>query len=181
MNKKPVKTLTEQIVSIFTSHPKDITAAIKIDHKSLKSFLAILKDTDAKMSERRLAYESFASLLKSHTKAEEEVLYNASFKLTGKEMHIKVEEGFVEHKMAKDLMKRLDSAIDPLEWSAHANVLSEIVEHHLREEERDLLPLFKDQESPKLGEKLLKQFMAIRSKSQTKVNKKNAGVLKKKK
>jgi len=176
---KKKQSVKSQIFDFFSTRPKDITSAIKMDHRGLRHYLKLLKDTDGKMTERRRAYASFSALLKSHSNAEEKIVYEATFKLTGREMHIKVQEGYVEHHLANDLMKRIEKTNDPMEWSAHANVLSEIIEHHLKEEERDLLPLIKKAESAKLDQKMLNQFLAFRSKTQIKVNKKNAGVLKK--
>jgi hemerythrin-like domain-containing protein len=170
--------LTEQALNLYNDLPRDVVSAIKKDHKSLRSFLDVLKDTDAKMSERRKAYAQFSSLLKSHTEAEEKVVYNATFKLAGKEMHIKVAEGFVEHNLAADIMKRIEKTTNALEWSAHANVLSEIVEHHLDEEERDLLPLVRKKSNAKLDLKMLTEYILLRMKTQKKVSRKNAGVLK---
>lgn len=169
----------EQVLNLYKQYPRDVIAAVKKDHKDLKSFLSVLKDTNAKMSERRKAYENFSSLLKSHTIAEEQVVYGTSFKLTGKELHIKVQEGFVEHQLAAYVMRRMEATTVALEWSAHANVLSEIVEHHLKEEERDLLPLIRKGATAEQGKKMLEDFLAVRMKTQKKVNKKNAGTLKK--
>ena len=169
--------LIERVENVFSSRPKDITAAIKKDHEGLRNFLDVLKDTDADMTERRRAYTQFASLLKSHTEVEEKVVYKTSLKLVGREMHIKLAEGFVEHQLADDLMARIEKTKDPLDWSAHANVLSEIVEHHLREEERDLLPLIKKTTPAKTDQAMLTQFLAMRSKTQKKITPKNAGVL----
>ncbi len=107
------------------------------------------------------------------------MVYATSFKLTGKELHIKVQEGFVEHQLASDVMRRMEATTVALEWSAHANVLSEIVGHHLDEEERDLMPLIRKGSSAKQEKKMLEDFLALRMKTQKKVNKKNAGTLKK--
>lgn len=178
---KALDKFVEQVLNLYKDYPRDVVAAVKQDHKSLRNFLDILKDTDAKMSERRQAYAAFSALLKSHSAAEESIVYKESFNMTGKKLHIKVAEGFVEHQLANDLMRRMESTKETLEWSAHANVLSEIVEHHLKEEERDLLPLIRKESSAKVDEKMLKAFLTLRLKTQKMVTKKNAGVLKKKK
>ena len=130
------------------------------------------------MGERRRAYSQFSALLKSHTVAEEKIVYGTAEEFTGREMHVKIAEGFVEHHLADDLMSRIEKTRAPMEWSAHANVLSEIVEHHLKEEERDLLPLIRDSVPAETAEKMLSQFLALRRKSQISVTRKNAGVLK---
>jgi hemerythrin-like domain-containing protein len=170
--------VAEQVTSIFSTQPKDIVSAIKMDHEGLRNFMSLLKDTDKDLGERRRAYEQFSALLKSHTTAEENVVYARAEELTGREMHIKVAEGFVEHQLADDLMKRLEATTDPTEWSAHANVLSEIVEHHLDEEESDLLPLIDDATTEETDMEMLVSYMDARAQSQTKVTDKNAGVLK---
>ncbi|HXH29190.1 MAG TPA: hemerythrin domain-containing protein [Bacteriovoracaceae bacterium] len=177
--KENVKKISEQLTNILSVKPTDIVSAIKMDHEGLRNFLSILKNTDGKMSDRRRAYESFSALLKSHSEIEEKVAYLATFKLAGKDMHIKVSEGYVEHQLATDLMKRIEKAKKPLDWSAHVNVLSEIVEHHLKEEERDLLPLIREAATAKLDKSMLEEFLRLRLKTQQKINKKNAGVLKK--
>ncbi len=175
--KKGLANLTEQVESIFSSQPQNIQSAIKMDHDGLRNFLGLLKDTDSDMTERRRAYDQFRSLLKSHTHAEESVVYKTAVDLPGKEMHLKVTEGFVEHKLTEDLMRRIENTTVSMEWSAHANVLSEILEHHLKEEERDLLPLLKKATPPKLNQEMLEQYLELREKTQYKVTKENSGVL----
>lgn len=167
----------EQIKNVFDSNPKDVVSAILMDHEGLRNFMSILKDTDREIGERRRAYEQFSTLLKSHTIAEEEIVYAKADELTGRELHIKIAEGYVEHHVADDLMKRIEATNDPLEWSAHANVLSEVVEHHLKEEERDLLPLIREKAPVNLDMEMLVEYLDTRARTQTKVTEKNAGVL----
>jgi len=156
---------------------KDTVSAIKSDHDALREFLGLLKNTDRDMTARRQAYVSFSALLQSHSMAEEKAVYSTAAKLVGREMHLKVAEGYVEHRLADDVMKRIKSVKDPTEWSAHANVLAEVVEHHLQEEERELLPKIRKAASPAVDAAMLRTFRALRAASQKKVTKKNAGAL----
>ncbi len=172
-----ISKIADQFSNIYKSYPKDVVDAIKEDHNGLRNFLEVLKDTDANMTERRRAYDGFSALLKSHSDAEEKIVYKNSMKLSGRELHIKVSEGYVEHKIANDLMKKLDKIEDAMEWSAHANVLAEIVEHHLDEEEEELLPLVRKASNADLDQEMLEQFLNLRMKTQDKVYAKNAGVL----
>ncbi len=174
---KYIEEFSHQLVSLFSSTPKDIVDAIKMDHQALRNYLDTLKDTDQPMAKRRAAYKSFSDLLKSHTIAEEQAVYTPSMKLVGKEMHIKVSEGYVEHSLAEDLMGRIEKQKNALKWSASANVLSEIVEHHLKEEERDLLPLIRKAASGEKNHGMLKKFVSLRAKTQKHKTKKSAGVL----
>ncbi len=170
--------IIEQVSNIFAARPKDMEAAIKMDHDSLRNFLKTLKDTDKDMTERRRAYAQFASLLQSHSDCEEQVAYKTAVEFPGHEMHIKIAEGYVEHQLASDLMARIEKTTDALTWSAHANVLSEIIEHHLKEEERDLLPLMRKATSASVDAEMLTKYLFLREGSQKKVTEKNSGVLK---
>jgi hemerythrin-like domain-containing protein len=169
--------ITSIFEGLFSSRPKDIVDAIKIDHEALRNFLKILKDTDADMKIRRSAYAQFAALLKSHSHSEEQALYVPSDKLPGRDMHIKIAEGYVEHQVGTDIMQRIERAKNPVTWSAHANVLSETIEHHLAEEERDLLPLVRKTASPSLNASMLEKYLKLRAASQRKRTPKNSGVL----
>ncbi len=155
----------------------DVITAIKEDHDSLRNYLDTLKNTEESMQKRRKAYEDFSALLKSHTVAEENAVYKIGMTLPGKEMHIKFAEGFVEHQLADDIMKRMESTEDAMAWSAHANVLSEIVEHHLKEEERDLLPQVRRAADLQTNMDMLTEFLSLRGKTQEKVTADNAGAL----
>jgi hemerythrin-like domain-containing protein len=167
-----------RITGAFSDRPTNTVSAIKADHASLREFLGILKDTDSKMSARRQAYASFAALLKSHSSSEEKAVYGKVVKWAGRELHLKVAEGFVEHRLADDLMRRLESTKDATQWSAHANVLAEVVEHHLKEEERELLPRIRKAASTRADSAMLDEYLALRAETQATVTKKNAGVLK---
>jgi hemerythrin-like domain-containing protein len=173
--------MIEGLQELWTTEPKNIVSAIKTDHDSLRNYMDLLKDTDAEMTERKRAYGLFSALLKSHSTVEESVVYQTMLKKVGKQLHVKVTEGYVEHQLADDLMKRIEKAKTPVEWSAHANVLSEIVEHHIKEEESDLLPLVRKSLSAKEDKTLLNSFLEKRAKTQKKVTKNNAGVVKKSK
>ena len=175
--KSVVDKVSDTADGLVAAFEGDIVSAIKEDHDALRNFLGILKDTSESMTKRRAAYEDFSDLLKSHTVAEENAVYNTGMKLPGKEMHIKMAEGFVEHQLADDLMRRMEETEDSLAWSAHANVLSEIVEHHLKEEERDLLPEVRRAADLEVNMTMLAEFLSLRGKTQEVVKKDNAGAL----
>lgn len=170
--------IADQVEDAFLGRPQNIEAAIKMDHESLRNYLKTLKNVDEDMKLRRRAYEQFAVLLKSHSLGEEGIVYAIAEKLPGRDMQIKIEEGYVEHQLANDLMARIEKAKDPMVWSAHANVLSEVVKHHLDEEERDLLPLIRKATNAKTDTEMLGKYLLLRGSTQKKVNSKNSGVLK---
>lgn len=175
--RETIENVTADVVNLFTSQPSDLITAIKQDHEGLRQYIGVLKDTKRDMAERRRAYELFSSLLKSHTVAEEDTVYKPIEKHAKQDLVIRIEEGFVEHRVADDVMARLEAATDPVIWSAHANVLAELVDHHLKEEENEMFPMVRKQISKKLEADLIVQYLDLRAKTQKKVTSENAGVL----
>jgi hemerythrin-like domain-containing protein len=137
---------------------EDIIQLILEDHKPLKRLIKIMKDSDAELSERQDAFEEFAPLLVVHAKPEEQTLY-----VTMKEEDEMREEGFegdVEHQLADQLLEEIKRTDDEDLWSARVKVLAELVEHHIEEEEDEMLPDFKKEieisERVELGQEYLR-------------------------
>ena len=169
--------ITTNVMAYLNDEPTDLVSAIEKDHDGLRQFIDVLKDTKQDMKERRRAYELFSALLKSHSEAEEIAVYEAIENKSKLNLVLRIEEGYVEHQVASDVMARMEKAKDPKVWSAHANVLAELVEHHLDEEEKKMFPLVREQISKKVEAEAIMTYLQLRTKTQKKVTKKNAGVL----
>lgn len=98
-----------------------------------------MKDVKQSESARRDAFDQFAPLLMSHAKPEAEVLYTV-MKGGHEELRIDAYEGEVEHDLAELMLKDVKATTDSDIWTAKVKVLAELVEHHIQEEEDDLLP-----------------------------------------
>lgn len=142
---------------------EDLIQLILMDHKKIKPLLKALKDTLLPMDERWSMFEQFIPLFERHSRPEEYTLYN-----TMKEIKKLREEGFegeVEHVLADQMVDEAKRESDDDILSAKLKILGELVEHHVQEEERNLLPNFKksvgQQERLSLGRKFieLKQQM----------------------
>lgn len=135
----------------------DIIALILADHKPLKRLIKILKDTEASVSSRRSAMSEFGPLLTVHAQAEEKALYKYMEKKD--ELREESFEGEVEHNLADLMLKAVLEERNQDKWSAKAKVLAELVEHHVEEEEKEMLPEFKAETSEEtrrvIGEKYL--------------------------
>jgi hemerythrin superfamily protein len=135
----------------------DIIDLILDDHVALKKLIKTLKDPEADLGDRYAAFEEFAPLLLIHAKPEEQTLY-VELK---KDDELKVEglEGDVEHGLADQLVDELKATTDEDLWSAKVKVLAELVEHHIEEEEDDILPDYKKRSDKEtrlaLGEKFI--------------------------
>lgn len=121
---------------------EDIIKLILADHQPLKRLIGALKDLNTPIRTRRRIFEQFAQLLLVHARAEQESLY-AFLKDENKELRIDGLEGDVEHALAEHMLEEVKMAEDADVWSARCKVLAELVEHHITEEESEILPLFK--------------------------------------
>ncbi len=135
----------------------DIIQMIIEDHKPLKELIQIMK-SDRALEERVAAFDDFATQLVLHAKPEELVLYkDMKSKKDLRELAI---EGDVEHSLADQMLEEIKRATDPAEKGAKIKVLAELVEHHIKEEENELLPQFQsnstEEERLSLGSRFLK-------------------------
>jgi hemerythrin superfamily protein len=113
---------------------KDAIALLKADHRQVeKLFSQFQKARDARRKES-LALQ-ICDALKVHTKIEEEIFYPAFYEATeDKELHHEAE---VEHSNAKKLIAEIE-AMDARDdyYDAKVSVLSEMIKHHVKEEEQ---------------------------------------------
>jgi hypothetical protein len=120
------------------SSPEDIINLILHDHMPLKDLIKIMKSEDAELPEKQAAFEEFAPLLAAHAKPEEQTWYVQMKKED--DMRIEGMEGDVEHGLADQMCEEVKRTTDKDLWQAKVKVLAELVEHHIKEEESDMLP-----------------------------------------
>ena len=138
-----------------TSH--DIIQLILADHKPLKQLIKVMKSESATLAKKKAAFEKFAPTLIAHAKPEEQTWYVSMKK--DHDMSVEGTEGDVEHGLADQLCNELKQTTDHDMFMAKVKVLAELVEHHIQEEEEDLLPDYKKEselaERRELGAKYL--------------------------
>ncbi len=113
---------------------KDAIALLKADHREVEGWFAQFKRTRSKDRKEQLA-EKICDALKVHTTIEEEIFYPAFLAATDeKDMHHEAE---VEHEGARKLIAEIEAA-DPDDdyYDARVKVLSEMIKHHVKEEEK---------------------------------------------
>lgn len=132
------KVTTKKKTAVKADSSQDIIKLILADHKPLKNFIKILKDSDKDLNVRRKALEEFAPLLINHAQSEERALY--SFMERDKELREESFEGEVEHELAELMLESINGEKNQDMWSAKVKVLAELVEHHIKEEESEALP-----------------------------------------
>lgn len=155
--------------SMTNKYSGDITSLILRDHEPLKKLILILKDSELDISKKHPAYREFKNTLTAHAKAEEESLYiHMKEEDEGKELRVEGYEGDTEHAIADDLINEIDEVTDNDDkWMAKVKVLAELVDHHIKEEEKEFFKKirkeFGAEERIKIGKeysRLLNQFSA---------------------
>jgi hemerythrin superfamily protein len=112
----------------------DAVSLLKADHKQVKDWFAQFESSRSAGKKKTLATNICAALT-IHTKIEEEIFYPAFLAATkDKDMH---HEAIIEHAGAKKLIAQIEGS-DPSDdyYDAKVHVLSEMIKHHVKEEEQ---------------------------------------------
>lgn len=120
----------------------DAITLLKDDHKKVKALFREYESAGdrAHQTKKRIAQQVFAEL-EVHTAIEEEIFYPAVTSRADKEGKELVDEGIEEHHVVDVLiaeLKQLSPEDD--QYDAKFKVLTENVEHHIEEEEGEMLP-----------------------------------------
>jgi hemerythrin HHE cation binding domain-containing protein len=114
--------------------PADAIALLKADHRQVEGWFEEFESARADTKKKSLA-TNICQALKVHTTIEEEIFYPAFLEATEEEdIHHEAE---VEHAGAKQLIAQIE-AIGPDDeyYDAKVKVLSEMIKHHVKEEEQ---------------------------------------------
>ncbi len=134
------------------------------DHKDVK---ALFKDyeklvkAEAGETQKQALAEKICTMLTAHATVEEELFYPAAREVLDE--GDLVDEAEVEHASAKDLISQILSATpaDDL-YDAKVKVLGEYIDHHVKEEEKEMFPKVRKGE---VDLKSLGESMAARKKA----------------
>ncbi len=114
--------------------PLDAVALLKADHRQVADWFSQFEGARAETRKEELA-SNICAALRVHTTIEEEIFYPAFLEATDDaDLH---HEAIVEHSGAKRLIGEIES-MDPSDdyFDAKVKVLSEMIKHHVKEEEQ---------------------------------------------
>jgi len=105
--------------------------------------------------QRRQLMDQIVEMLKMHTKIEEEIFYPAVRELGTSKAEEMIDEAFEEHHVVDLVLAELPK-VNPEDerFEAKITVLSELVEHHVEEEEGEMFPMAEK----KLGTERVKEL-----------------------
>src|SRR4030095_2288882 len=113
---------------------RDAISLLKADHRQVASWFSSFEKTRSETRKQQLA-SRICSALKVHTRIEEEIFY-PSFLEQAQEEDIH-HEAVVEHEGAKKLIAEIEAATPTDEYyDAQVTVLSDMIKHHVKEEEQ---------------------------------------------
>ena len=117
----------------------DAVALLKADHRKVEDIFAQFEKASGKDRKEKLARQACLEL-KVHAQIEEEIFYPAC---EGKIEEDLLKEAYVEHDSAKVLINEIEAGgADEEFYDAKVKVLSELIEHHVKEEEQRLEGMF---------------------------------------
>jgi hemerythrin superfamily protein len=142
----------------------DILDTLQTEHDEVQELLEKLVDSDGAREQKQLV-EKIKRALVPHTKAEEKVVYDAVLALRGRDAKIDGNEGYIEHGLADATLKKLDKlTANTPEFKAAAKVLKELIDHHVKEEERNIWAQVKENFSDEQRERMNRDFLTAKKK-----------------
>ena len=115
------------------SGKQDAISLLKADHREVEGLFKAFEAAKSRSEKQSLATR-ICKALEMHTEIEEEIFYPSFLDATGdQDMY---DEALVEHEGAKKLVAEIEaSAPGEPQFDAKVSVLSEMIKHHVKEEE----------------------------------------------
>ena len=140
----------------------DAIALLKADHRKVEELFASFENAKGDGRKRKLA-EEICMELTVHTRIEEDVFYPACEGAVEEDL---LAEAYVEHDSAKVLIAEIEAGgPDDEFYDAKVKVLSEMIEHHVEEEEKRSEGMFSQARAAGLDMDALAEDMRARKRT----------------
>jgi hypothetical protein len=153
----------------------NVVDLLKQDHRNVEDLFKDFEKAEGK-SEKLAIIKTILDELTLHTIAEEKLVYSELTPAEEKQEE-KVHEAFEEHHLVQGLIAQLSKFTGGEEnFEAKVKVLSELIKHHVKEEELDLLPKLDqaDVDLDELGRKFQAEKEALKKQSPSFENEEDA-------
>ena len=139
--------------------PKDGLQLLANDHRKVEDLFASFEKASGTSAKEKIVKE-ICTELKVHAQIEEEIYYP---EIRGKVEEDALDEAYVEHDSAKLLINELEAAEpDESYYAAKVKVLQELIEHHVKEEEKERDNLFQQTRAADIDLEALGERLAAR-------------------
>jgi len=120
----------------------DATQLLKKDHKEVKALLKEFERIRERTAQKKQPLVAkICHALTVHAQLEEELIYPVFKEVRSHDLKNLVAEAAEEHRVAKTLIGELATmSPDDEQYDAKVTVLGEYVQHHVKEEEKELFP-----------------------------------------
>ena len=146
----------------------DAIAFLEAEHRAVeKLFAAFKRAADDDLEAKSALVQRACEELSIHAMLEEELLYPAAEEALPDSDKIDVDEAYIEHFLVKTLIAKFETLkAGDKGFDATFKVMSEMVAHHVEEEEQELFPELRKSKCNlrTLGEKLAKRKAELQSK-----------------
>jgi hemerythrin superfamily protein len=141
---------------------QDAISLLKADHRQVEEWFEQFEKSRSEDKKADLA-KRICDALRIHTTIEEEIFYPAFLEASGEEdIHHEAE---IEHAGAKNLISQIEASGSDDYFDARVKVLSEMIKHHVKEEEQRGGMFSKARESgmdlKTLGEQMLERKTSL--------------------
>lgn len=158
--------MTFNMDEVVQNNKFNIIDVLLLDHKYLKECIKVLKSEDEDKKLKVRYAKTFLDALHKHSEAEKKVVYAPLLKVA--DLRKLILEGEIEHGIVDAKVKMLTPKITGLrtlsdELEIEMKVLAELVEHHLKEEESDIIPKMRKDLDKTILNEMGFQFMKLRS------------------
>jgi hemerythrin-like domain-containing protein len=129
------------------TNSRDVLSLLKEDHQKVRDLLTRLSETTPRAQKKRqeLLHE-IGMELEKHARAEEQIVYPAYLEIAEKDDRQHFFEAAEEHALVRRVLEELQGTPpESEEFGARAKVLLDLVEHHAKEEEKQIFPAMRSE------------------------------------
>jgi len=154
-----------KLTSLLSQQPPSATELLKTQHEEVKTLFKRIEKASTRAAKTKY-FDELAANLAAHDAIEREIFYPACEKAMG--MTDLLGEALVEHGVVEFSLYQADQARKDKDFEFKCKVLSEIVEHHVEEEEEDFFPKVEKalgkQKLQELGARMKERFEQAKAK-----------------
>ncbi|WP_205745512.1 hemerythrin domain-containing protein [Egicoccus halophilus] len=154
--------MSQQYAGASTADTEDVVGLILADHREFERLFRLLRNRE---EDRAALRGQLADLLVAHAEAEEQEVYPALRRKAPEEAE-EIEHGSEEHSEGHEALLELLEVADVDDHDTFEDKLEELVEalnHHIDEEERDILNAARENVGDDERAELGRAFLAVRN------------------